>query len=224
MQMRRQRPLRIVAATACALTWTGAALAHPHVFIDAGIEVIIDDQNRATGLRISWTYDDYYSLFIIGDKGLDADWDGKLTEAERASLSGFDMGWVAGFAGDTYALQGDAELALSGPKDWTADYQGNRITSTHLRMFAAPVALGADPLIVQVYDPGFYTAYTIVRDTILTGGSGCAATVYAPDVTEADEALKAALSEYSASDDVEQDYPAIGKVYSEEVRVSCQGA
>ena len=36
----------------------GPALAHPHVFIDTGLEVVLDAQNRAVGLRITWTYDD----------------------------------------------------------------------------------------------------------------------------------------------------------------------
>ena len=35
------------------------ALAHPHVFVDTGLEVIFDEQGRATGIRISWTYDEY---------------------------------------------------------------------------------------------------------------------------------------------------------------------
>ncbi len=201
--------------------WGGGVAAHPHVFIDTAIEVLIDDQNRATGVRISWTYDDYYSLVVVGDMGLDPDWDGKLTDAETARLSGFDMNWDLGFPGDTYALQGDADLALSRPQDWTAQYAGGKITSHHVRTFDTPIPLLGQPLIVQVYDPSYYVLYTIAHDPVLTGGTGCTATAYAPDITEADEALKAALSEYSASEDLEVDFPAIGKTYAEEIRVTC---
>ncbi len=197
------------------------ALAHPHVFIDSAIEVIIDDQNRATGVRISWIYDEYYSLFIIGDMGLDPDWDGALTDEERAKLSGFDMEWDPGFPGDTYGLQGDVDLPLSRPKDWSADYADGKITSHHLRVFDQPIPLTGDPLIVQVYDPGYYVLYTIAEDPVLTGGQGCTATAYAPDITEADETLKDALAEYTADESVEADFPAIGKTYAEEIRVTC---
>jgi ABC-type uncharacterized transport system substrate-binding protein len=199
----------------------GPAFAHPHVFIDTKVEVILDDQNRATGVRISWTYDDLYSLFVVGDMGLDPDWDGKLTPEEEAKLAGFDMNWDPGFPGDTYALLADRELALSRPKDWGATYAGNKITSTHLRVFDQPVPVGSEPLIVQVYDPGFYTAYTIAFDPVLTGGKGCSAQAFEPDIDAADEALKEALAEYSASEDLEADFPAVGKNYSEEVRVTC---
>ena len=209
----------IVVATG--MGWASGLAAHPHVFIDSGIEVLIDAQNRATGVRISWTYDEYYSLFIIGDMGLDPDWDGALTDAETTSLSGFDMKWDADFPGDTYALQGDVDLALSRPKDWSADYANGKITSHHVRDFDQPIPLTGDPLIVQVYDPGYYVLYTIARDPVLTGGQGCNATAYAPDITEADAALKDALAEYSADADLEADFPAIGKTYAEEIRVTC---
>jgi ABC-type uncharacterized transport system substrate-binding protein len=207
---------------AAVVVWLAApVLAHPHVFIDARIEIILDTQNRATGVRISWTYDDLYSLFVVGDMGLDPDWDGKLTPEEEARLSGFDMNWDAGFPGDTYALVGERELALSRPQVWSASYADGKITSVHLRSFDAPVAVGAEPLLIQVYDPGFYTAYTIVGDPVLTGGSNCLAEVFGPDLDAADEALKAALAEYSADVDLEADFPAVGRTYSEEVRVTC---
>ena len=63
--------------------------------------------------------------------------------------------------------------------------------------FDAPVPLGAEPLVVQVYDPGYYVAYSIPFDPVVTGGSGCSAKVFVPDVDEAEEQLLAALSEYT---------------------------
>jgi len=200
----------------------GPAFAHPHIFIDATLEVVLDDQDRAIAVRIGWTYDDLYSLSIIADRGLDGDWDGALTADEAAALAGFDMEWIAGFAGDTYALMAEDELVLGPPQDGGASYAGGKITSSHLRAFAAPVEIGAVPLIVQVYDPGFYTAYAIVGDPVLTGGSGrCSIEAWGPDIEAADEVLKAALAEYSADESLEADFPAIGKTYAEEVRVIC---
>lgn len=197
------------------------ALAHPHVWIDTRIEVILNDRNEATALQISWTYDDLYSLYIVGDMGLDPDWDGKLTPEEEARLSGFDMKWVEGYAGDTYPLLRGAALTLSGPRDWTASYAGGKITSTHLRDFAEPVPVRADPLVVQVYDPGYYTAYSVLAGPVPTGGKGCTAQVFGPDLDAADAALQAALQEYTPDIDLEAEFPAIGANYADEVRVTC---
>jgi ABC-type uncharacterized transport system substrate-binding protein len=213
--------MRIGLSVGMLMAGLGPAFAHPHVWIETRIEVLINDRNEATGLRISWTYDDLYSLYIVGDMGLDPDWDGTLTDEEVGRLSGFDMQWDAEFAGDTYALIGDQALALSRPEEWSAGYAGGKITSTHLRSFAAPVPLGAEPLVVQAYDPGYYVAYSIPFDPVLTGGTGCSAKVFVPDLGEADEALKAALSEYTPDIDLELEFPAIGASYAEDVRVTC---
>lgn len=197
------------------------AWAHPHVWIDTGIEVILNDRNEATGVRITWTYDDLYSLYIVGDMGLDADWDGKLSPEEEARLSGFDMKWDADFAGDTYALIGGKALELSRPTDWTASYDGAKITSTHLRTFATPVLVGAEPLIVQAYDPGYYVAYSIPSKPVVTGGKQCTAQTFVPDMDEAQQKLMDALSEYTPDVDLEAEFPAVGANFAEEVRVTC---
>jgi ABC-type uncharacterized transport system substrate-binding protein len=199
----------------------GPALAHPHVWVDTKIEVILDPMNRATGVRIHWTYDDLYSLYIVGDMALDPDWDGQLTPEEEARLSGFDMAWDAGFAGDTYALMADADLSLSPPQDWTASYAEGRITSTHLRLFDSPVPVDDVPLIIQAYDPGYYVAYTISFDTVIAGGGDCRAVTYAPDLNTADLAFQEAMAEFTPDVDLEMQFPAVGKAYSEEVRVTC---
>lgn len=199
----------------------GPALAHPHVFIDTKIEVLLNDRNEATGLRITWTYDDLYSLYIVGDMGLDPDWDGKLTPEEVTQLSGFDMEWIEGFEGDTYALMADKPLALSGPRDWTAAYGEGKITSTHVRDFAAPVPVGTEPLVVQAYDPGYYVAYAIPFDQVVTGGAGCTAQVFVPDLDAAAQALQDALAEYTPDVDLEAEFPAVGANFAEEVRLTC---
>ena len=206
------------------VSWLGVAsaapaFAHPHVFIDTGIEVIFDTQGRARAVRISWTYDDLTSLALLSDRGMDEDFDGVLTDAELAALSGFDMQWPPGITGDTHALLGDVPLQLSGPSDWTVSYADARITTTHLRRFDAPVGM-AKPLVVQVYDTSYYTAYTLVGDAVLTGGGLCTAEAFEPDRAAADQILQASIAEL-AGGAVEGDFPAIGAAYAEEVRVTC---
>ena len=197
------------------------AAAHPHVFIDGGVEVIFNEDGRASALRITWIYDDLTSLGVLSDREMDIDFDGILTPEELAALSGFDMQWDAGFDGDTYALQAAVPLALSGPADWTVSYADAKLTSTHLRRFATPVEIAATPLVVQTYDPSYYVAYTIVSETVLTGAPACSAQTFAPDRAAADQILQAAITEMAGGGDTEGDFPAIGAAYADEVRVTC---
>ncbi len=212
---------RVLGAIAIGAATAGTAAAHPHVFIDTSIEVIFDGQGRAEALRISWTYDDLISLALLSDRGMDEDFDGVLTPEELAALNGFDMQWQPGVTGDTYALAGDAPLVLSGPSDWTVSYADARITTTHLRRLdPAQEVAPAVPLVVQVYDTSYYTAYTIVGDAVLTGTTACSAEAFEPDRAAADLILQNSISEL-AGGDAEGDFPAIGAAYAEEVRVTC---
>lgn len=198
-----------------------AAQAHPHVFVDTTIEILVDDQNRATALRIGWSYDDLTSLQIIADRGMDPDFDGVLTPEEQAQINGFDMDWPEGIPGDTYALIGETALDLSRPVEWTTDYRDARLISTHLRRLAQPVALGPDqPLVVQAYDSGYYTAYTITHASV-TGGTGCTTSLWEPDPEAASDELKAALAELTPDQDAELQFPAVGAAFADEVRLTC---
>ncbi|HSF65027.1 MAG TPA: DUF1007 family protein [Paracoccaceae bacterium] len=213
------RALAVIAALAA-----GPAAAHPHIFIDTELEVIFDAAGQATHVRVTWIYDDFYSLLMIEDRGLDPDGDGQLTAQEHASLQGFDMAWDADFPGDTYVLAGGQAVALGRPADWTAAYVDGRIVSTHLRALDPAVAAGADPLVVQVYDPGFYSAYYITGQPVLTGAPpGCAAQVFEPDRDAADAILQAALDELAGTADLEMAFPAVGAAYAEEARITCAG-
>lgn len=203
------------------LAWAQTAQAHPHVFIDTGLEVIFDDQHRATGVRISWSYDDLTSLQIITDKGLDPDFDGNLTPEETAQLNGFDMHWDAGYPGDTYASMAGQPLPLSGPSDWTVAYKDAKILSTHLRTFAEPIVL-TSPLLIQVYDPTLYVGYYLKLGTTVTNAPECSARVILPDLDAARAKLDAAIA--ALPQDAEAAYPALGADFAEAMEVTCPTA
>ncbi len=207
--------------TATAVMLATPAVAHPHLFIDTGIEVLFNPDGTAGAVRITWTYDEMYSLLILEDRGLDDDLDGVLTQAEIDTLNGFDMAWDPGYPGDTYALLGETPLNLGQPQDWTVDFREGKIISTHLRRLAQPTAVAGVPLIVQSYDPSFYTAYRIVGTPVVSGRSDCTAQTFEPDLAAADAYLQQALQELNATGDVEGEFPAVGAAYADEVRVTC---
>ncbi len=202
-------------------------MAHPHIFIDTSLEFVFDAEGRVTAVRVAWVYDDFSSMLYLSDRGLDPDGDGKLLPAEEAALSGFDMAWDADFAGDLFLLDGidGAPVALERPHDWSARVFDGRIISTHLRPLTTPLAPAGRPLLAQVYDPTYYTSYTILGTPLLTGREDCAVQVFEPDLGEAQQVLQAALSEYTAdqAEIVEQDFPHVGAVFAEEARVTCGG-
>ena len=176
-------------------------------------------------MRIGWTYDDLYSLSVIADRGLDADWDGALTAEEEAALAGFDMDWMAGFCRAIPMPSGATRIwcwARRRRPDgqlWRGQdhlYPSAEFSRRRLRS-------GEGRFAVQVYDPGFYTSYAIVGDGVLTGGSrrlpgrglgpgsgrgGC-------------RRCRRPWRNIRPMQSVEADFPAVGRTYAEEVRVTC---
>lgn len=213
--------MRSLVATFLLMSSAVPALAHPHVWIDTTYEVILNDRNEATALRIGWTYDDLYALLIFGDLSLDPDGDGVLTPEEEARLNGFDMKWIDGFEGDTYVLMAGKTLPISGPRDWTASWKDGKLSSTHVRDILTPVPVGEVPLVIQAYDPGYYAAHFILPPAVVTGGKGCVAKVIPADLDAAEVALQAALEAFPPGADVEGQFPAVGATFSDEVRVTC---
>jgi ABC-type uncharacterized transport system substrate-binding protein len=66
-----------------ALLAAGPALAHPHVFVDAKAELVFSAPGTITAVRNIWQFDRAFSEYAI--QGLDADDDGKLSDAELKS-------------------------------------------------------------------------------------------------------------------------------------------
>lgn len=197
------------------------ARAHPHIFVDAELEVIFGAEGAPEAVRIFWTYDPMFSMLFVSDLGLDMDFDGVLTPEEHAELQGFDMNWDEGYHGDAHLTQNEAGLVLGPPQDWTSEYRDGQLRSSHLRRF--PDAL--DPLsewILAIYDPTYYTSYTLSAAPRLLGREDCRAHIYAPDFAAAGAQLEAALDELlGAGGDIEMDFPMVGALFSQEVRILC---
>ena len=77
------RKAALVAAFAVGLT--GAAAAHPHIFVDAKATIVFNDQGALTAIRNWWTFDEAFSVWQI--QGLDTNGDGITSSEEMQDLA-----------------------------------------------------------------------------------------------------------------------------------------
>lgn len=197
------------------------AMAHPHVFIDTGLEFIVDPAGQLTHVRVTWAYDDFYSLLVLEDLRLDQDGDGELTEGEEQYLSGFDAQWVEGYNGDLVLFADGQPVALSGPMEPTATTENGRIITTHLRA-VTDGSVPAASISAKAYDDSYYTAYEVRRPVIVTGPTSCAIERIEPDIDGQLAQMQAFLQTLDADYDLEEnDIPLVGESFATEVRVSC---
>ena len=129
--------LPVIAATALPL------VSHPHVFIDAGANLLFDDAGKLAGVRVFWAYDEFYSLLLVEDNGLDADGDGVPEQAALDAYAGKDVDWAAGFPGDLYLKNAGADVALTGPVEHGMRFEDGRVISWHIRPLEARLEVGA---------------------------------------------------------------------------------
>ncbi|MBD3665788.1 DUF1007 family protein [Sulfitobacter aestuariivivens] len=196
--------------------------AHPHIFIDTGLEVIVDEEGHVTYVKVTWTYDALYSLLVTEDKGMDLDGDGALSPEEEDALAGFDMAWIPGFNGDLVAHLDDAPLALGGPEAATAEMIDGRIITTHMRAVAGTPALGDATLSLKPYDETFYTAYDVTGTIAVTGLDGCDIRKVEPDVDAELANLQYLLGKLSQDQDaIEMGFPEVGESFATDVQVTC---
>ncbi|SFR38229.1 DUF1007 family protein [Litoreibacter janthinus] len=201
---------------------TTPTFAHPHIFIDTGIEVIFDDTGRLTHVRVTWKYDDLYSLLLSEDYKLDTDHDGALTDLERDQMAGFDAEWVEGYAGDLEVLLDGQVLTLSGPMEPTADMIDGRLISTHLREITGTPLIEDETLSLKAFDPTYYTAYDVTLPVTLSGRDDCKVLRIEPDIDGQLAQMQAQLLTLDANADLEEnDIPLIGGDFATDIRVTC---
>ncbi|MEX0371337.1 MAG: DUF1007 family protein [Tateyamaria sp.] len=195
------------------------AAAHPHVFVDTGLKVIVDDAGVFQGVEVTWSYDDFYSLLLLSDLGLDPDGDGTLTEAELRQLDGVDLQWVAGFEGDTYVSRANGtSVRLGKPQSRGVSVKDGRITTVHFR--PARRTQPANALIVKAYDPTFYTAYDLIGSVPITGP--CTTNILPADLDAAYTLAEELLYAMPTSDAVDA-FPEVGEAFADTVIVTCSG-
>lgn len=203
-----------------------AAVAHPHVYIDAGLELIFNEAGDLTGIEVEWAYDELYSLLIISDHALDSDGDGKLTSDEKSLIQGFDSDWPPESEGGLYLRTGGEPVDLAAPEDFTAEYRDGRLISRHRRSLPEPLA-GEFDLLIQVYDPEFYVDFSMPSPPLVTGNEGCRIELEQGDAKASAEAYREAIDALlgSDADSSEADLVTvdIGAAGADEVHVRCGG-
>lgn len=204
-----------------------AAQAHPHVFIDAALQLDYDPDGRLAEVAVEWAYDDFYSLLIIEDMGLDPDGDGQLTAEEEASLQGFDADWAPGSEGGLYLGVEGRRVPLQAPGEFSASYRDGRLISRHVRPLAEPLN-GTVPLLIQVYDPEYYVQFSLPEAPAVNGGHDCQVRQRPGDPYAAADAYAQAVATALEDDDTgmteEMLMVDIGPAGADEIRIQCGAA
>lgn len=192
--------------------------AHPHLFVDAEVALVYEGETLRA-VRLTWTYDAFFSLMLTEDLGLDSDMDGQLSEAELEALSAAVLDWPDGYEGDLYVTQEGQPVQLGARQDASVTFEEEQVIESHTRPVTSAAPGGAT---VKVYDPGYYTAYTVVRPVAVKGSATCGARVARADLIAATEKVDELLYGMP-QDQAEAQFPQVGEDFADTIRVTCGG-
>ncbi len=140
----------------------GQATAHPHVWVTTKTEVLYGDKGLITGLRHTWTFDEFYTAFAI--QGLDKNRDGVYDRNELAGLAKENVTSLKEFDFFTFAKFGEKAHPLGEPIDYFLEYKNSILSLTFTLPLKTPVRADATPFKFDVYDPTYYIAFSFPKD------------------------------------------------------------
>src|SRR5216683_2160278 len=115
---------------------TGAAQAHPHVWITATSELIYAPDGSITGVRHAWTFDDMFSTYAL--QGIETRTKGVYSREELSSLAQTNVESLKEFGFFTFAKADGRKEKFQEPVDYFIDF--SFADNNPVRLVGAPAA------------------------------------------------------------------------------------
>jgi ABC-type uncharacterized transport system substrate-binding protein len=207
------------AALAAPLAVPAPALAHPHIFAEARLEIVAGADGTVQELRNVWRFDEVFSSSVIldfdknGDLKLDPHELAELGETIRTSLADYHY-----FS--TVTLDG-AQIGIKKPEVFHTTMQDKQLMLIFAVKPEKPVPLKGK-LTFGIYDPTMYTAidFPTDKDLVLKGAGfeKCEHKVVRPDPDDVISQNSASLTDAFFNDPTGTD---MTKLFATRMEVTC---
>jgi ABC-type uncharacterized transport system substrate-binding protein len=192
------------------------AAAHPHVFVDGGVDFVMRD-GRLAALRVTWRFDPLYSVLVMRELGLDPA--APPDEAGRATLGALQPQWAAEFGGEGALRVDGAEAALGPARAFAGDMEDGRLVIRFERPLAEPVDPRGAAVLAAVYDPTYFVAYFLTDPPRVEGDAGCEARAMPFEADAALGSLQTTLLDLSMEETPAD--PEVGRLFADRARLAC---
>lgn len=191
------------------------ANAHPHVWIDLRSQLEFDGDGRVTGLEIDWTFDEFYTAFVItefgGPEAMDEE---TLTGIGRENLTN-----LREFDYFTEFLVDGAVQPLAAPETFEMGLEDGKLRLRFSVPLERPVTPREHRINYAVYDPSYFVEILHVDDGHrLPSGTtpkGCRSVLIEPTPTYEARTLADSLDRLDTAPE------SFGALFAERVRLEC---
>lgn len=137
------------------------AFAHPHIFIDGGMQLVFNSQGQIVSLRQSWKFDELFAAYAL--QGLPRSKAGEVAPEELEKIT---KEWMTALADPeshffTEAMQGTNKFAFGTAKDaaTTWDVKTGQLTLSFELPFVTPITPGKQAVEVDISDSSYFVAF-----------------------------------------------------------------
>ena len=164
----------VLAGLALAVAAASPAAAHPHVWIDATVDLKFVD-GRVDAIAMRWTFDDLFSDFVLNEYDRDGDGAFDAEETKAVEHDAFealgDVAWL------TQLWSGPTKIQPVGYSDLAISSADRLVTYSFTLKLPEPVDPLAAPLVLGVYDETYYIDVLLAeQDPVTLSGevpAGC---------------------------------------------------
>ena len=151
---------------------SGAAQAHPHVWITATSELLYSEDGSITGVRHAWTFDDMFSAYAV--QGIESKTKGAYTREELGPLAQTNVESLKEYAYFTFARADGKKERFQEPVDYFLDYKDTVLTLHFTLPLKNPVR--PKQLVLEVFDRSFFIDFQMAKDNpvkLVGAPAGC---------------------------------------------------
>lgn len=194
--------------------------AHPHVFVDGGVDFVFNDKGLLEALYITWLYDEFETLYILSSYDMSLNAAGGLDEKDRQRLIRLRRDWPSDFDGSAHLSIGGADVELKLPAGLDVQFVDGRLQITFTRQLETVIDLSRSSGEVAFYESTYFYAFAVTNTPQLLGHAmSCETEVIPFDPDAQDVALQAALTKLSREEtpDIDQ----VGARFADRISIRC---
>lgn len=195
-----------------------SAAAHPHIFAEARLDVVVAPDATVTSMRNLWRFDDLFSSTVLVE--FDKNKDLKLDDSELLEVANTIYQSLAEFDYFQLVTHDGKDVAVKPPERLIASFEANQLVVLFETTTKEPMKL-AGKVDFGVYDPTFYTAIDFSDDAHMAVENmplSCKRQVIRPDPDQVLEENKDTLTDAFFNDPSGND---MTKLFATKLELTC---
>lgn len=194
--------------------------AHPHVFVDGGIDFVFAEDGTLHAVELTWLYDEFETLYMISRSGLSLNSKGELGEDERLKLIEELRDFPEDFDGSAHLSLDNEPVELDWPRDVDGQLLDGRLQLTFVRDLKTPVHVEGREISAAFYESTYFFAFKITNTPMLLGHVGACKTEVVPFSPDPNDASLFAMLASLSREEIPEDQN-VGARFADRISLRC---